>query len=202
MHTLESRTFGRGSKHVKRPRRSRAWQPHCSILLLLAFIAVAAPVQAAAISYSLTDLGGGAWRYSYRVSGVSFAAFGGFEVYFDPTLYEALDPFPAPPNADWFVFTTQPDPSFPPPFGNGSYTASALVDNASLTDPFVVSFTFLGPGEPGSQPFAIFDPFFNIIGTGTTVATSIVPEPNSFGLLCAALFGIPIARAVRRNKQA
>ncbi len=172
---FKGRTSLRASQHIR-----RAWQLRRLILpLLLALVAVVPSVQAAAITYSLVDLGGGTWQYSYRVSGVSFTASGGFEVDFDPVLYEALDPSPTPPNGDWFVFTVQPEPVFPPPFGNGSYTASALVDNPSLADPFVVSFTYLGLGEPGPQLFAIFDAFFNVIETGRTTPSSIMPEPGS-----------------------
>jgi hypothetical protein len=130
------------------------------------FILVFLPLGAAhaiSILYEATDLadttpGDDLWMYSYYVS--DFDIDYGFTVFFELGLYDLLDPFPPPPNSDWDPITWDPDLSIP---DDGAYDALSLVDNASLADPFTVSFVWLGSGTPGAQPFevaVIADPDF------------------------------------------
>ena len=159
---------------------------------------------ATSITYSAVELDAAAhtWQYSYIVNGATFspaAGPSGFDVYFDPALYSTLDPAPTPPSGDWFVFTVQPDQALA---ANGSYTAQALVNGASTADPFTVSFTFLGTGEPGSQPFDVFDPSFRVTETGRTIPASTgpvgVPEPASVLILGAAVLLVTRANQAAR----
>lgn len=154
---------------------------------------------ATAINYIATDLpdvnqGQDLWQYSYWVSDHTFTADTGFTVYFDLGLYDLLDPNPIAPNADWNVMTWNPDPSLP---DDGAYDALALVDNASLANPFTVSFVWLGGGiGPGSQSFEVYgyDPStgnINILETGNAAP---VPEPATI-----LLFGIGSAGLVCRG---
>jgi hypothetical protein len=142
------------------------------------------------------------WSYDYTVAGESFGisagyTVSGFDVYFDPALYASLDGAPAAPNADWLVFTVQPDPILPV---DGAYTAQAVVDGASLTDPFSVSFTWLGAGTPGSQPFDTFGPSFALTGQGvTTLPGTAVPEPAAMAPLAAGMVGLLGLCRIRRR---
>ncbi len=160
------------------------------ILVLLPFI----PAMAATILYKATDLtdvnvGEDLWQYSYTASGYTFDTDIGFTIWFDETLYGAIDPFPSPPNGDWDVVTWDPEPSIPDP---GAYDALALVDGASLADPFEVSFVWLGSGTPGLQDFDIYDGTnFSIIDLGQTTP---IPVPATILLLGSGVFGVAVLR--------
>jgi len=182
-------------------------------LLLLALLALTTtslwrpmPAQAITIFYQATDLadavpGEDLWQYSYTVTDFVFPMNWGFSIFFALGLYEDLEDPPPVVNADWDVLSIQPDPNLP---DDGFYDALALVDNASLADTFLVSFTWLGGGTPGSQPFTVneFDeqgvclqcPFL----TGETVPVGqTVPEPSTVVLVGTGLLGI--GRLIRRQ---
>jgi len=159
-------------------------------LLALTTWLLGTQAQAVSIQYEAGDLpdtvvGQDLWRYVYHLTG-SFPAFTGFNVLFDPTRYGSLEDPPAAPNAEWTVLTSQPIPSLP---ADGQYTAIAQQDNASLADPFAVSFVWLGTGTPGSQPFELLDDSFNVIANGFTApfGTPAIPEPGSLLLVAGAL---------------
>jgi hypothetical protein len=176
---------------------SVTWVATCIVCSFL----FSSPAGATVINYSVDDLGAGEFQYNYTVSGMSFGVSpgftaSGFDVYFDPTLYANLDIAPIAPNADWFVFTIPPDPVLP---ANGSYTAQAVADNAAL-DIFSVSFTWLGGGTPGSQPFDVFDPDFLLTEQGTTslASTAATPVPAAIFNFIIGLVGFAWLR-VRRS---
>jgi hypothetical protein len=142
---------------------------------------------------NLSDVNAGEdlWQYIYTVEDFPFDADYGFSILFDEDLFEQLESPPPPVNADWDVITLQPDLNLP---DEGRYDALALSATPSLSDVFVVSFVWLGPGAPASQPFEIFDPNFETIETG---ATLLLPEPSAALLAGLVLFGL-CARCERR----
>lgn len=147
----------------------------------------AATIRYDAIDIADLNLGEDLWEYSYSVSDHSFSASTGFTIYFDVGLYDLLEPYPTAPNADWDVITWNPDHSLP---DDGAYDANALIDDASLSDFFTVSFVWLG-GEsgPGSQFFEIYDGLsWNVLEDDfTTAATAPIPEPATAILLVIGL---------------
>lgn len=164
---------------------------------------------AVTIEYVAQEIGGGSWRYSYYLSNVTFNQYQGFQIYFDFNLYSNIDPFPAAPNADWAPISINPDT-----FLNidGNYDAIALVNAPSLADPFVISFSWGGIGQPTAQNFSLYsceDDFcstgITFGQTGSTVARSTggpnpnpdpnpVPEPLTSLLLALGLLGMSIIR--------
>lgn len=152
---------------------------------------------ATTISYTATDLADGSdgdlWQYSYILSGAIFNENSGFTIYFDYNLYSHLAIQNPTNSAEWDTITLDPDPNLP---DAGVYDALALKDDASLADPFTVSFVWLGgSGGPGSQYFEIYidEPSnsFEILDDGFTTS-SAVPEPGTmllFGTGLAALIG-------------
>jgi hypothetical protein len=165
--------------------------------------------QATIIQFTETDLndalgpGGDLWQYSYVVSDFTFPLNFGFSVFFTPNLYSNLEDPPPAVNADWDSITLQPDSALP---DAGLYDALALIDNASLADPFTVRFVWLGePGTtPGTQPFAIntFNAegnFLSVTETGQTQAPAVVPEPDTLVLLSIGLLGLVGRRLAIKN---
>jgi hypothetical protein len=161
-------------------------------------IALAWPASADAITiqfqaHDLADVAVGEdlWQYEYLVSGGTFEADQGFSVYFDPLLYASLSD-PQTTNAGWDIIVVQPDPFLP---SNGFYDALAIVPGASLTNPFNVTFVWLGARGtlPGIQPLSInqFDAQGNleILSSGETVPVS-TPEPSTFALMVTAAVGL------------
>ena len=177
---------------------------------ILATLLMVPGVKAITIEYAVQDQGGGAWQYSYYLSGMVFNQYQGFQIYFDYNLYSNLDGFPVAPNADWSPITLNPEPSMT---SNGVYDAIALVNNPLLADPFVVSFNWSGVGQPSAQDFSLYacDDDFCSTGitfgqNGTTVARSNgggpnpdpnpnpVPEPFMPMLIALGLFGMFVVR--------
>ena len=172
--------------------RIRRVMLRCVAALALGFSSAASAVT---ITYQVTDLpdvvaGEDLWKYSYTVSG-SFGAFGGFNILFTPTLYKSLENPPPAVNGDWLVSTTEPDAGLP---ADGLYSATALVSNPSLADPFTVSFVWLGRGNPGAQPFEVFDDTFAVLEIGQTQlpGPAQAPLPGTAALLCLGLLGLRV----------
>lgn len=180
----------------------------CAAVLFLSML-FAVPAGATTIAYQTINLadtvpGQDLWEYHYTVTGQSFLANQGFTIYFDPQFYTLLED-PAPTvNGDWDIFVAQPNAAG---MLQGFYDAFALVDSASLADPFVLTFVWLGgPSVPGSQPTTInqFDQDGNLLDAvpGHTVPAiegpvAAVPEPTTLVLFTA---GGLVAFARRRRQ--
>jgi hypothetical protein len=177
-------------------------------LLLIAPV----PAEATTILFTATDLpdatpGEDLWQYTYQVSHFIFAANEDFNISFDRTFYRNLED-PPPAVQDWNIMTFQPDLNLP---ADGLYDALALVDGASLANPFTVQFLWLGGNStmPGAQPFEVdaFDAqgrFIRTIETGRTTAAgqmAPVPEPGTLFLLSTGLLGVVAWRAKARQQR-
>ena len=172
--------------------------------------ATAVPAAAATIAFKATDLsdvnaGEDLWMYEFNVTGIAFAAGDGFSVYFDPSLYAGLESPPPPVSADWDLLTLQPDPALP---ADGIYDALALVNDASIGQPFTLSFIWLGGAgrSPAAQRFTInrFDSTggVSILEEGETVPATAhpVPEPSTLFLLATGAV-VALRRARHRKKK-
>jgi len=144
---------------------------------------------ATTISYEATDLtdttpGEDLWQYTYTVGGFEFDTDYGFTIFFDYQLYADLEDPPPSVNLEWDSIVWQPDSGLP---DDGVYDALALVDVASLADPFTVSFVWLGTGAPGAQFFDVYDSSFNTVESGQSAP---VPEPGTILLVGSGLIGL------------
>jgi len=176
--------------------------------LLTAALILSATAQAAIIQYSATDLadttpGEDLWRYDYTVSGHTFLQSQFFDIYFDPLLYRALA-VEAAPGPEWdAIILQQPNPANLPPFDRGMFDVAAVVDNPPVPAAFSVSFVFLGPGTPASQPFDIFGISGGnaaLLESGvTTPLVSAVPEPGSFFLILTGM-ALPAMKFYRAGR--
>jgi len=130
------------------------------------------------VDFQISNLGSNSFRYTYLVSGYSFLTNQELDIRFNPALYGTLSNGAA--GGGFNLVLLQPNN---PPGAFGDYSALALVDNPSLAGPFRVDVTFLGSGQPGSQPFFVnqFDASHNLVGQIASGVTGL-PEPASFWL--------------------
>ena len=161
------------------------------LVLIISLVIPIKATQATIINYEATDLanitsGEDLWQYTYTVSDYTFAKDTGFTIYFD----DAIEIFPLSSNLNWDILTWDPDLTIP---DHGAYDALALENNASLTDPFMLSFVWLGISPPGPQDFQVYSLIdgFEILESGRTVAAATpVPEPATLLLLGSVLAGL------------
>lgn len=180
------------------PLRFPALAPCLPVVLVLLLVPLfvqllASGASALQISFETRDLpdviaGEDLRELSLRLGPFDRAAGFGVSVLFSPELYTALQA-PAP-SADWDLLLIQPDPLLP---DVGRYDLQAQVANPSVAAPFVLSFVWLGSGDPGPNPFEVFDPSFATVETGVTTS---VAEPGA-GVLWLAL--APLLRRGRRS---
>lgn len=139
------------------------------------------------IEYSIIDLGGDRWEYTYDVTNISLIPpIEEFTIYFDYGLYDNLVVTTPETPPEWGQIVWQVEPVLNDP---GGYDALANAGNLAINpgetlSGFSVSFDWLGTGDPGSQFYEIIDPVsFNTMDSGYTVP---VPEPAT---ICLFAFG-------------
>ncbi len=177
-------------------------QTYFRTLLLSALLFFNITAKATTLDYAVSQITSGGlsneWQLNFTLTG-NFSAGEGFDIYFDPSLYQNLQNETTSDPSSWSVFTIQPDSILP---ANGSFTATALVDTTATNNTsFSVDVNWLGAsGQPGLLPFDHFDSSFNILETGQTqlaTPTSTVPLPPTFGLMMLSLLPLLIRRTQR-----
>lgn len=165
-----------------------------NIMSALAFAASCVCLGSAAhagVSFDLVDLAdnpGAPNRMTliYHL-GDALAAGAGLNLIFDARLFADLDPL-TPASGDWFAYAAQPVPAVPLD-GVASFLA---LNSVAAHGQLEVTFTWLGAGMPGTQPYELVDDQFNVVVGGHTTPTSPVPEPPTalMLLLGAALVAL------------
>ena len=175
----------------------------CLMVCSLAF-GGSATALATTIEYSISNLGGTEWQYTYTVKNDSLLTDLEDVAIFFPELWPVTDPT---------LFTNISVAGLPQP---GGWTATAfqwsaidlggyvdfssgtgLAPGASLGG-FNVKFNYSGSGTPGSQYFEIYDSAFNLLDDGYTVLAGI-PEPASLSLFAIGLAGLFARRRLQTS---
>lgn len=171
--------------------------------LLWAGLLPAVATHGGTIQYQLTNLGGSEFRYNYFLSGFAFNTNTGFDVRFDPALFGTLSNGVA--GSGFSNLLLQPGN---PPGTFGDYIAISLVNNPLLTGPFGADVLFKGSGQPGAQPFFVFqaDASGNILsitqtGTTTLQTGTTIPEPGTWGLMMLSLTGGIVCAILHRYER-
>jgi hypothetical protein len=131
-------------------------------------------------------------EFSFHVSGYDFLVGDTLAIFFDQDIFTNLViPFQTLP--DWSLLVFQPDLGLPAP---GEFDLTAVVDHASLANPFLVDADLLPGQSVTDRPFSLYagGNFATAAEQGT--ATAFTPEPAS--ILTAAL-GLIAALALRRR---
>jgi hypothetical protein len=176
--------------------KSSGWiAPRILKLLSIVFVLWTPAVSATAIFYELTHVGGSSYRYDYTVVNDSLSIpLALFDIDFDPALYDepSLSIQSAPAiQLDWdelILGSGIGTPAF--------YDALAVgtgIPVGGSVDGFAVAFDWLGSGQPGAQPFSIFDPnTFDLLDSGRTrlqgTPPPSVPIPGTLLLLLPFMF--------------
>ena len=162
--------------------------PGAALSLVVAAALSASGANAASIDYSLTSLGGDAWRYTYTVDNSTAPVdFDEVTIYFDLPVTASITSFTVP--ADWSPLTIQPDPGLPASGFVDAVNTGGHVPAAAIVDGFSVDFLAAPGAQPGAQSFdlVLSDPFQTVY-SGTTVSTpSSVPEPEGAALMASGV---------------
>lgn len=171
-------------------------------LALLLAMGVSANSHASIVSYELTPLGNSHYRYEYLIANDGSLgqdrAVSGFDILFDPDLYE---PFSleivsdVAATAGWDQLLLQGGIGVWPAFD--ALAASGGLASGEWLGGFAVEFTWLGQGVPGAQPFQIYDPAtFEILESEFTRS---VPVPPAVLLLGSSIAGLAYFARRRRS---
>jgi len=155
-----------------------------AILFALALLATSW-AGAVTVTFTATPLGGSNWRYDYRVDNDTLAGpIEEFTIYFPPNLYSNLAGGATP---GWDILVIQPDAQIPDDGFYDALTLGAGIAPGANASGFSVTFSYLGAGAPGSQPFEVVDPVtFAPLFSGSTVAAF---TPQDFTDPDAVAFG-------------
>jgi hypothetical protein len=176
----------------------------CRMIRLVAALALGCGMlmsaASAAITYRLTPLGGNAYAYSYTIGNDTGMPVDELTLYFDRLLYANLHLDAAP--AGWDPLLLQPDLALPADGFLDLLTLGPPLPHGGSLDGLSVSFSYLGQGQPGAQPFDVVDPeTFAVLFAGRTVgmqAPHDIPAPAPLPLLMLGL-GVLAAGPARRR---
>jgi hypothetical protein len=129
-------------------------------------------------------------QYVYEFTD-AFTAGAGFNLIYSPARYAAVQ-LTVPLDDTWFPSIVQPDAAAPL---DGLLSYMTLSDSTAGPMTFTVTFTNVGTGLPGAQPYEFFDDSFNIVASGQTVP---VPELPVSVMLAG---GLPMLAWLGRKRQ-
>lgn len=146
--------------------------------LLVLCMGVPVVADAITISYALESLGGANYRATYTVTNNgslgAATSVGLFSIAFDPALYHEASlsiVTPASIRAEWNEAILASAPGVPALY-DALATAGGIPVGSAVTG-FAVTFSWIGPGTPGAQPFTIYNPAtFAVLETGATAQSS------------------------------
>lgn len=168
---------------------------------LLALALSCGPVEAAGLDAAYQWLGGkdgNEWQVTFTLHADGTPAnLSEFTVWFPETSFGTLTLQAAP--GTWDTLVAQPDPQAGPGFLDGlvSSPATGLTAGQSQTG-WVVSFNYLGAGQPGALNFDIVDPTDHVTSLASG-QTAVVPEPASYALMLAGALALGLWCARRRT---
>lgn len=165
----------------------------------ISWLLLCAGAQAAAVTATYTPLAGNTWLVGLSIENDgTIPSIGGFTVYFDEGLFDALLLQASP--ATWDSLLVQPDTSIP----DAGFLDALAIDPADelgvgqSIGGWTVQFSYLGNGRPGALSFDIVDGEFNTLFSGLTAVVSPVSEPGTVSLLVAAALA---AGGLRRGQR-
>jgi hypothetical protein len=172
---------------------------------------IALNLSAGVIEYSIANLSPQHYRYNYSLTSVPFLANQELDIRFDPNLYGTLSNQHVGNNFS-LVNCCQPNN---PPGTFGDYIAISLADISAPQGTFSVDFAFKGTGQPGGQPYFIYQlgssgEILSVVSAQLTsaplpgggVPNQSIPEPATFSLLGMGLVVGGCWRMVRRQLRA
>jgi hypothetical protein len=153
---------------------------------------------ATTIYYDVTNITGNTWEYSYTVNNDTLSFnIDEFTIYFSLGDYQNLSVVSSP--VSWDSLVVEPD-NF---LGNDGYFDSLALSGGiapgNSLGGLIVSFNYLGTGNPGSQLFEIVDPAdFTVLDSGQT---EVVPVPSAILLFGSGLLGLVVVARRKSNSQ-
>jgi hypothetical protein len=128
------------------------------------------------INYGLVNLGGGEYQYDFSIynngslgAGVPVQL---FDIAFDPALYTGLSIVTQNPLASqWNETILGAVGSSPADVDVSAANGNTGIQVGSTVSGFAVDFSWLGQGQPGSQPFQVYNPnSFALLQSGNTIS--------------------------------